>query len=186
MAKTLGKLPRTILVTGCAAVVAAIAIVVWMLLPPPNHVISIPVTVSGYVRQPTLVNTTAVQLRAKIIAGARGEVKNVVAAVYERKSGPGTDAGPQVIDFIGGNLAGGTSASDLIGAYMAELNGAFTTNAGPLGGQAACAPGIHGGPAECAWADNDTFGVVVSATMNASGLAAQMREIRPLVEHVSH
>ncbi len=185
LAKAIRKLPRTILITGCVAVVAAIAIVVWLLLPPPSHVISVPATVGGYVKQPTLANTTAVQLRAKIIAGARGEVKNVVAAVYERKSGPGTGAGPQVIVFIGGNLAGGTSASDLISAYMAELHDAFTTSPGSLGGQAACAPGIHGGPAECAWADNDTFGVVVSATMNADGLAAQMRQMRPLVEHVS-
>jgi hypothetical protein len=185
LAKAARKLPRTILITGSVAVVAAIAIVVWLLLPPPSHVISVPATVGGYVKQPTLANTTAVQLRAKIIAGARGEVKNVVAAVYERKSGPGTGAGPQVIVFIGGNLAGGTSASDLISAYMAELHDAFTTSPGSLGGQAACAPGLHGGPAECAWADNDTFGVVVSATMNADGLAAQMRQMRLLVEHVS-
>ena len=56
-------------------------------------------------------------------------------------------------------------------------------------GLPACPAGIRtvsrpGQPAECAWADNDTFGVVASPAMNVSQLAAQMRAIRPDVEHV--
>jgi hypothetical protein len=67
---------------------------------------------------------------------------------------------------------------------MTRLHGAFTTSAGKLGGQAACAPGSGSGPAECAWADGDTFGVVVSATLTSSALADEMRLMRSLIEHV--
>ena len=52
-----------------------------------------------------------------------------------------------------------------------------------MGGNAACVPSENGRLAECAWADNDTFGVVASPTMNSSRLAAEMRQIRPMVEH---
>ena len=38
--------------------------------------------------------------------------------------------------------------------------------------------------AMCAWFDNDSFGEVVSPTMNASALANTMRQIRPHVELV--
>jgi hypothetical protein len=34
----------------------------------------------------------------------------------------------------------------------------------------------------CAWFDNDSFGEVVSPTMNASALANAMRTVRPSVE----
>jgi hypothetical protein len=36
----------------------------------------------------------------------------------------------------------------------------------------------------CAWFDSDSFGEVVSPTMNASDLAAAMQTFRPSVEHV--
>ena len=49
---------------------------------------------------------------------------------------------------------------------------------------AACAPGSGNGPAECAWADGDTFGVVVSAGMNPAALADEMRLMRSQIEHV--
>jgi hypothetical protein len=114
------------------------------------------------------------------MTAARGDVKNVVAAVYQRKGGAGT----QIVLFIGGNLAGSASASSLISAYMTRLHGAFTTSAGALGGQAACAPGSGNGPAECAWADSDTFGVVVSAGLSSAALADEMRLMRPQIEHV--
>ena len=34
----------------------------------------------------------------------------------------------------------------------------------------------------CAWFDNDSFGEIVSPTMNASALAKAMRTVRPSVE----
>ncbi len=184
--RLLGRLPRKLrIIAGSAIVVLVVGVVAFFLLPTPTHVISAPDTLGGFVVQPTLAQSTAQDLKQKIIAGASGEVKNVVAAVYEKKAGPGTSTGPQVMVFIGGNLTGGMSATSLISAYKAELHGAFTTSAGKLGGLAACAPGQHGGPSECAWADSDTFGVVVSASLSANALAVEMRSMRPLVEHTS-
>ena len=54
-----------------------------------------------------------------------------------------------------------------------------------MAGQAACVPRIPGSVAECAWADNDTFGVVASPTLSVSALAAELRDVRPQVEHLA-
>jgi hypothetical protein len=167
-----------------SAMVAALAVAGYLAFrPQASHVVSAPSSLGGYVRQEAKA-ATANDLRHRIVAAAGGAVKNVVAAVYQRATGPGTQKGPQIVVFIGGNLAGGASADSLMSAYITRLRGAVTTSAGRLGGKAACAPGSNGGPAECAWADNDTFGVFVSATLNSAGLADEMRQIRPLVEHV--
>jgi hypothetical protein len=160
----------------------------YLLLGPqqPTHVISVPARLGSYAQAPALAGTSDAQtLRTQIIHGAAGEVKNVVSAVYEQSTGTGTSVGPQVILFVGGNLIGGSSAANLISGFLAQSDDSFATRAGPLGGHAACAPGSGGRPAECAWADNDTFGVILSATLSASGLASEMRQMRPLVEHVA-
>jgi len=34
----------------------------------------------------------------------------------------------------------------------------------------------------CAWSDNDTFGILVSPTLNAAGLANLMVQDRPLID----
>ncbi len=174
-----------LIVSACLAV-AVVAGGGYLLLfaSQPVHAVSVPARLGGFVKEPTLDNSTAQALRGKIVAGAAGEVKNVVAAVYEEATGPGTSQGPQIIVFIGGNLTGGGSAGGFIGGFMTQLHGSFTTSSGSLGGQAACAPGANGGPSECAWADDDTFGVIVSATSSATSLADEMRQMRPLVEHL--
>ena len=170
--------------SGALILVIVLGAVAFLALTPQQaHVISVPAQLGAYVKEPTLDSSTARALRSKIVAGAAGEVKNVVAAVYEETTGPGTANGPQIVVFIGGNLTGGGSAGDFIGGFMTQVRGSFPTGAGRLGGQAACAPGSNGGPAECAWADDDTFGVVVSATLSARGLAEEMTQMRPLVEH---
>jgi hypothetical protein len=177
------RLTAKVMIVLGSAMVAALAVAGYVVFrPQASHVVSAPASLGSYVRQQA--DATANDLRHRIVATAGGAVKNVVAAVYQRTTGPGTKKGPQIVVFIGGNLAGGASADSLISAYMARLRGAFTTSAGRLGGQAACAPASNGGPAECAWADNDTFGVVVSAMLNSAGLADVMRQIRPGVEHV--
>jgi hypothetical protein len=171
--------------SGCL-IVAVVAVAAYLLLAPqPAHVVSTPSRLGAFVKEPSVDSSTARGLRNKIVAGAAGEVKNVVAAVYEQTTGPGTSQGPQIVVFIGGNLTGGGSASGFIGGFMTQLHGSFTTSPGRPGGQAACAPGSNGGPAECAWADDDTFGVVVSATLSADGLANEMRLMRPQVEHTA-
>ncbi len=175
---------RAVIVSGSAMVtVLAVAAYLLLLAPQPAHSITAPARLGRYVRQSSVASGTARQLRSKIVAGARGEVKNVVGAVYEQLTGPGTSTGPQIVVFIGGNLTGNGSAGGFISGFKSELRGSFSTSAGRLGGQAACAPASQGRLAECAWADNDTFGVVVSATLHARALAAEMRQMRPLIEH---
>ncbi len=174
---------RMVLVIAGSVAVAVLAVAAYVVFrPQASHAVSTPARVGSYTRQQA--NAPARALKQRILAAARGDVKNVVAAVYQRTTGPGTSNGAQIVVFIGGNLAGNASASSLISAYMTRLHGAFATSAGTLGGQAACAPGSNGGPAECTWADGDTFGVVVSATLTSAGLADEMRQMRPLIEHV--
>jgi hypothetical protein len=179
------RIPLRAVVVSGSAMVAVLAAAAYLLLlaPQPTHSITVPARLGRYVRQSSVASATALQLRSKIVAGARGEVKNVVGAVYEQLTGPGTSTGPQVVVFIGGNLTGSGSAGGFISGFKSELHGSFSTSAGRLGGQAACAPASQGRLAECAWADNDTFGVVVSATLHARALAAEMRQMRPLIEH---
>jgi hypothetical protein len=179
-----GRRKKAVALLGGLVIIAGLAAVGYFtLMPRSSHTVTAPAALGGFVKQKA--SSTAMSLRSRIMTAAAGDVKNVVAAGYEQKQGPGTSKGPQIVVFIGGNLTGNASASDLISAYMARLHGSFPTSPGRLGGQAACAPGTGGGPSECAWADGDTFGVVVSATLSAKGLADEMRQMRSLVELVA-
>jgi hypothetical protein len=149
----------------------------------PVHAITTPAKVMDYVQAPNLAKSLGVPaLRAEIIQKGNGEASNVKYAVYEDSTGPGTSTGPLIVLFVGGNLSG--SASSFISSFKGLLPSAFATSPGALAGQAACVPGVHGDPAECAWADNDTFGFIASPDLSASALAIQLRLIRPQVEHV--
>lgn len=149
----------------------------------PAHAISTPQQLLGYTQEPKLANSMgATKLRDEIVAKSNGEASHVSATVYEDSSGAAAKTGPQIILFIGGNLSG--SADSFISSFTGMLHGAFITSAGKLGGHAACVPGYSGHPAECAWADNDTFGLISSPTLSAADLGNQLRAFRPLVEHV--
>ena len=163
--------------------------------PGPAHQIVTPQRIGSYAQAPALAATVrAAQVRRAIVTQSNGEASNVVAAVYESTvsqpsaspspaAGTGSAAGPavtQIVLFIGGNLSG-TSASSFISSFIGRLDAA-PTSAGPLGGEAACVPSSGGNPAECAWADNDTFGVVTSSTLGAQALASELRQMRPQVE----
>ena len=175
---------RRFLLAGMVVILALAAAAAYVVLrPKTSHAVSTPPKLGSFTRLSA--NARAEQFKHRLLAAAGGDVKNVVAAVYQRSTGPGTTAVPQIVVFIGGNLAGNTSASGLISAYVTQMHGSFRTSPGALGGEAACAPGSSGGPAECAWADGDTFGVVVSATLSSTALASEMRQMRPLIEHVS-
>jgi hypothetical protein len=149
----------------------------------PAHTVSTPSKLNAYVLQPQLAKSMGAQaLRDVIVKKGNGEARRVVDAVYEISSGPAAKSGPLFILFIGGNLSG--SASSFISSFTGLLPGAFVTSPGALGGQAACVPGYAGHPAECAWADNDTFGLFASPTLSAAALGNELRVMRPLVEHV--
>jgi hypothetical protein len=149
----------------------------------PSHTVSTPAKLNAYVLQPQLAKSMGAQaLRDVIVKKGNGEARRVVDAVYEISTGPAAKSGPLFILFIGGNLSG--SASSFISSFTGLLPGAFVTSPGVLGGQAACVPGYAGHPAECAWADNDTFGLFASPTLSAAALGNELRAMRPLVEHV--
>jgi hypothetical protein len=179
----------------------------------PAHQIVTPKQIGSYVQAPALAaSMKASQVRRSIVTQSNGEASNVVAAVYESSGSspspspspghgstapgssassgasapaPGDAADSQIVLLIGGNLTG-TSASDFITSFIGKLPGAVTTAAGPLGGEAACVPSSGGNPAECAWADNDTFGLVASPTLSAQALAGELRQMRVQVEQRTH
>jgi hypothetical protein len=186
LVKSLVHLPRRVMIVVGCLVVAVLAGAAYLLVgsSPSAHVITVPTQLGAFTKEPTLDSSTAQALRHRITAGASGEVSNVVAAVYEQSTGRGTSAGPQIVVFIGGNITGGGSGG-FINDFKTNVKGSFITAAGQLGGQAACAPGANGSPSECAWADNDTFGVVVSATLSANGLADEMRQMRTQLERTA-
>jgi hypothetical protein len=149
----------------------------------PAHTVSTPTKLDSYVLQPQLAKSMGAQaLGARIVKMGNGEASHVVYGVYEISTGPAAKSGPLFILFIGGHLAG--SASSFISSFTGLLPGAAVTSPGALGGQAACVPGYSGHPAECAWADNDTFGLFASPTLSAAALGSELRAMRPLVEHV--
>jgi hypothetical protein len=146
------------------------------------HVMVTPSKLGNYAQAPSLARDMgAAALQKQIVASSSGEAKHVVYAVYEEATGPAAQHGPQIILFIGGNRSG-TSASSFMTSFAGKLEGAATTSAGSMGGAAACVPSVGGRLAECAWADNDTFGVIASPTLSASALASELRTVRPLVE----
>ena len=184
--KTRGRLTtRVVALAGVSAIAAGAAAFVVLTRPGggATHVITIPATLGAFSEQPQLAKQMhAAALRQQIIDQSAGEVHNVVYAVYQDGTGAAGSSGPQIILFIGGNLSG-TSAGSFISAFTGKLQDAATTSAGPLGGAAACVPSVDGRVAECVWADNDTFGVVASQTSSSVALAAEMREMRPAIEH---
>jgi hypothetical protein len=141
-----------------------------------------PTKVGAYAQEPALAKEMeAPALQQQIVADGAGHARNVIYAVYEAATGPAAVNGPEIVLFIGGNLSG-SSAGNFVSTFTAKLPGTVITSAGSLGGEAACAPSVDGRPAACLWADDDTFGVVTSATLSESALADEMRQMRPVIE----
>ncbi|HEY5016833.1 MAG TPA: hypothetical protein VIJ82_29095 [Streptosporangiaceae bacterium] len=176
-------------ILAAGAVVVAAGAAAFELMPAsargPVHVIVTPQALGSYTQAPALAaSMKAAQLRNSIMSQGSGEASHVVAAVYEDSASPAASSAPQIILFIGGNLAR-SSPSSFISSFIGRLPGAVTTGAGSLGGAAACVPSVSANPAECAWADGDTFGLVASPTLGAQALAAEMRQMRLKVEHLA-
>jgi hypothetical protein len=154
----------------------------------PAHALVTPAKIGVYVRKPQLEQQmNAKELQQQVVAKSAGQASDVVDAVYEANSDAAGGTSPQVILFIGGHLSG-ASPVGFITSFTGQFKGAHSTGAGSMGGQAACVnaqANVAGSVALCTWADNDTFGLVASPTMDAAQLGAQMRTIRPDVEHVS-
>jgi hypothetical protein len=178
---------RLVVGGGAVAVVAAAGVVfVPHLLKQnsgPAHSVSTPTKLQSWVQDPALAASMgATELRTEIVNRGRGEASHVVDAVYEDTAGSAAKKAPLILLFVGGNLSG--SAGGFISSFTGSLQSAFVTSPGSLGGQAACVPGVGGHPAECAWADGDTFGLIASPDLSASVLAHELRLMRPQVEHI--
>jgi hypothetical protein len=175
-------------VMAAAAVAIAAIILVGFKSGPggPAHSLSAPDKLSSFVRRPALEQQMNVgQLRSDVVSMSSGQAKHVVEAVYENGTSTSGQT-PQIVLFIGGNLANASPTAS-VKSFTQRFKGAQVTSPGGLGGEAACVNATASEPgsvAMCAWFDNDSFGEVVSPTMNASALAKTMRTIRPDVEKV--
>jgi hypothetical protein len=152
----------------------------------PAHAMGAPAKIGTYTRTVDLERQTNVaQLRDKVIKMSSGQASRVVSAVYESgNSAAGNNE--QIIMFIGGHLANAAPATS-IASFTQKFAGAQVVSAGSLGGKAACVEeesGTSDSVSMCAWFDNDSFGEIVSPTMNATTLAKAMLTVRPAVETV--
>jgi hypothetical protein len=152
----------------------------------PSHTMATPARIGTYLRTVDLERETKVaELRNEVIKMSSGEASGVVSAVYESgKAAAGSTE--QIVMYIGGHLANAAPAAS-IASFTQKFPGAKVVSAGALGGQAACVQDGTGSDSVsmCAWFDNDSFGEIVSPTMNATALADVMRTMRPSVELVA-
>ncbi len=153
----------------------------------PTHTMAIPPSIGSYVRTVDLERQTNVaELRSEVIKMSGGKATGVVSAVYESGDSAAGNT-EQIIMLIEGHLADAAPAAS-IASFTQKFPGATVVNAGSLGGKAACVEegaGTSDPKSLCVWFDNDSFGEIVSPTMNATSLASAMRTVRPAVELVA-
>ena len=183
--KSFLRRPRTYVLTGCCLAAPGAGVVYFMPKATQTHAIAVPTRLPGFVLEPSMIESAgASALRSHLVASSGGEATRVQDAVYEDSASATGNSAPQIVVFVGGHLAGSASSLHRQLLHLQALPGAFNINPGMLHGQAACAPSRSGQPAECAWADNDTFGVLVSPSLTASALSAELRQMRPYIDHV--
>jgi hypothetical protein len=152
----------------------------------PVHAIQTPARIGSFARTAGLESATHLAgLTNGVVQMGAGQVSNVKSAAYE-SGNPAAGSTVQVIMFIGGHLASAAPATSITG-FTQKFAGATVVSAGSLGGQAACAEegaATSSQVSMCVWFDNDSFGEIVSPTMNATTLATVMRTVRPDLEIV--
>jgi hypothetical protein len=153
---------------------------------PPAHTLTIPAKIGTYVRTADLEHEASLTaLRDEITKTSAGQASHVVSAVYE-SGNSAAGATTQIFMFIGGHLANADPTSS-VASLTRNFPAAHMVSAGSLGGEAACAEeqaGTSDSVSLCAWFDDDSFGELVSPTMNASELGLEMLTVRPAVELV--
>ena len=171
------------------AVGAAITAIIAFAIPShggPVHAMQTPARIGSFARADGMESVTNLAgLRTGVIQGSAGQASNVKSAVYESGNRAAGNT-VQVMMFIGGHLASAAPAASITG-FTQKFAGAAVVSAGSLGGQAACAEEGATSSSQvsiCAWFDNDSFGEIVSPTMNATTLATVMRTVRPDLEIV--
>ena len=153
---------------------------------PPAHAFTIPAKIGTYVRAVDLEHEASLTaLRDEVTKTSAGQASRVVSAIYE-SANSAAGGTTQIIMFIGGHLADADPTSS-IASFTQNFRGPIMVSAGSLGGEAACVEsqgGTSDGVALCAWFDDDSFGELVSPTMNATQLGHEMLTVRPAVEFV--
>jgi hypothetical protein len=151
----------------------------------PVHAMQTPARIGSFARAADMESATQLAgVRTGVIQASAGQASDVKSAVYESRNGAGNTV--QVMMFIGGHLASASPAASITG-FTRKFAGAAVVSAGSLGGQAVCAEEGAASSNQvsiCAWFDNDSFGEIVSPTMNATTLATVMRTVRPDLEIV--
>jgi hypothetical protein len=152
----------------------------------PTHTVSAPTKVASFTQEPNLEQQMKVgQLAQETVKTTSGQASNVVSAVYQQgSSAPGSD--PQIFMFVGGKLAN-SDPSASITSFEQNYRGAAAVSPGSMSGNSACGEATSNGEsvAVCVWFDNDTFGELVSPTMNTAHLASTLNTVRPGLEHVA-
>ena len=150
----------------------------------PAHTMVIPTKIGTYVRTVDLEKQVGLsQLRDDVIKMSSGQASDVKSAVYESGNSAAGNT-EQIMMFIGGHLANADPAASIVG-FTQKFPGAHVASAGSMGGKAACVQEgttTSNSRSLCVWFDNDSFGEIVSPTMNATALANAMRTVRPSVE----
>jgi len=158
------------------------------------HRVSLPRSVAGY---------SAGNLQtgsAGTVFYADPHVSDLQGGEYHLSTGAQGVASPGTILLDAGHLsriAPGPALADVYARFKAIVRDAgynpFGTmqavSAGPLGGQASCWPvrasagsAAAGGGAMCAWADNDTFGLLLAQGASTKSLTAIMLRFRSATE----
>jgi hypothetical protein len=152
----------------------------------PAHTVAAPNKVGSFTREPNLEQQMKVgELRDTVIKQSNGQASDVVSAVYQQgSSAPGSN--PQIFMFVGGKLSN-TDPAASVADVEKNYRGAQAVSPGSLAGQAACGNATVNGEsvAMCVWFDNDTFGEMVSPTMNPTQLASNLDQVRPSLEHLA-
>ena len=153
----------------------------------PAHAMVTPAKIGTYVRTVDLEKQVGLsELRDDVIKMSSGQASDVKSAVYESGNSAAGNT-EQIIMFIGGHLANADPAASITG-FTQKFPGAHVASAGSMGGKAACVQDgttTSNSRSLCVWFDNDSFGEIVSPTMNATALANAMRTVRPSVELVA-
>lgn len=153
----------------------------------PAHVLTIPDSIGTFTRRPQLEQQMGIKgFENQVITKSAGQASHVVSAVYENGTSPSGGAQVQSIWFVGGKLAG-VAPGSFTSTFRQQFPGARVVAAGQLGGSAACAhtsSASASNVALCTWADNDTFGILISPTMTVAQLAAEIPAVRAAIEHV--
>ena len=152
----------------------------------PAHTLSMPDSIGSSFVRSNFDSKDVDKLRQEFVKMTNGQATDVQSGTFQ-SGGPAMGGVPQIVMTLDAHLANDNPASSIAG-FMKDYKSAVMVPAGSLGGEAACAE-VPGSDADnvaiCAWFDNDSFGMLVSPSMNANTLAGQLQTFRSAVEHVA-